>query len=70
MTALDVPESIKSRFLNHANAKVTATYTKAEWSLFRTWMQKIEQGRLGQHHGLHAYSREHVPDRSGLRDQR
>jgi len=46
MTALEVPESIKSRFLNHANTKVTATYTKAEWSLFRTWMQKIEQGIL------------------------
>jgi len=66
MMALDVPEFIKSRFLNHTNIKVTATYTKAEWSLFRTGMQKIEQGRLGQHHGLHAYSRKHVPARSAF----
>ena len=46
MTAIDVPESIKSRFLNHANTKVTETYTKAEWALFLTWMKKIEQGIL------------------------
>ncbi len=46
MTSLEVPDSIKSRFLNHANSNVTATYTKAEWALFRKWMNKIEEGIL------------------------
>lgn len=43
MTAIDVPEGIKKRFLNHARANVTETYTAAEWALLREWMTKIEQ---------------------------
>jgi integrase len=46
MTSLEVPETIKKRFLNHANTEVTETYTKAEWALFRKWMVKIEEGIL------------------------
>lgn len=46
MTALEVPDGIKSRFLNHARANVTDTYTQAEWSLLREWMMKIEQSIL------------------------
>lgn len=43
MTAIEVPEGIKSRFLNHARTNVTETYTAAEWALLREWMMKIEQ---------------------------
>jgi integrase len=43
MRALEVPEGIMSRFLNHARTNVTETYTAAEWSLLRDWMMKIEQ---------------------------
>ena len=43
MTAINVPDNIKSRFLNHARTNVTETYTEAEWSLLREWMMKIEQ---------------------------
>jgi len=46
MTSLGVDEVIKSRFLNHAHAKVTDTYTQAEWALLRTEMNRIEQGIL------------------------
>lgn len=46
MTSLGVDEVIKSRFLNHAHAKVTDTYTQAEWALLRTEMNHIEQGIL------------------------
>lgn len=46
MTALEVPETIKSRFLNHAKSKVTDLYTQAEWLLLREWMSKIEQSIL------------------------
>ena len=43
MTAIEVPEGIKSRFLNHARTTVTETYTQAEWNLLREWLMKIEQ---------------------------
>lgn len=46
MVTLDVPEGIRRRFFNHADATVTDTYTKAEWDLLREWMNKIEQGIL------------------------
>lgn len=46
MTELEVPETIKSRFLNHAKSKVTDLYTQAEWALLRDWMSKIEQSIL------------------------
>jgi integrase len=46
MTALDVPETIKRSFFNHTAPNVTATYTKAEWELLRTWMERIEQSIL------------------------
>jgi len=46
MTAIEVPDGIKSRFLNHARANVTDTYTQAEWNLLREWMMKIEQSIL------------------------
>jgi len=46
MTSLGVDDVIKSRFLNHAHAKVTDTYTQAEWALLRTEMNHIEQGIL------------------------
>jgi len=46
MTSLGVDEVIKSRFLNHAHAKVTDIYTQAEWALLRTEMNRIEQGIL------------------------
>jgi integrase len=46
MTSIGVPDGIKSRFLNHARANVTETYTAAEWSLLREWMMKIEQAML------------------------
>jgi len=46
MTAIDVPEGIKSRFLNHAHSKVSDIYTQAEWELLRDWMTKIEQSIL------------------------
>jgi integrase len=46
MTALDVPDTIKRSFFNHTAPNVTATYTKAEWELLRTWMTRIEQAIL------------------------
>jgi len=46
MTAIEVPDGIKCRFLNHARANVTDTYTQAEWNLLRDWMMKIEQSIL------------------------
>lgn len=46
MTSLDVPEAIKRSFFNHTAPNVTATYTKAEWELLRTWMERIEQSIL------------------------
>ena len=48
MTALEVPDGIKSRFLNHAHTTVTDVYTQAEWSLLRDWMMKIEQSILSR----------------------
>jgi integrase len=46
MRSLGVDEGIKSRFLNHANANVTASYTEAEWALLRHEMERIEQAIL------------------------
>lgn len=46
MTSSGVPETIQSRFFNHSNPNVTATYNKAEWELLRTWMTRIEQAIL------------------------
>jgi hypothetical protein len=46
MRSLGVDEGIKSRFLNHANANVTASYTAAEWALLRREMERIEQAIL------------------------
>lgn len=46
MTSLDVPDTIKRRFLNHADASVTDTYTKPEWAMLKNWMERIEQGIL------------------------
>lgn len=43
MTALDVPDTIKRSFFNHTAPNVTATYTRAEWELLRSWMTRIEQ---------------------------
>lgn len=43
MTSLEVPETIKRSFFNHTDPNVTATYTKAEWELLRSWMTRIEQ---------------------------
>ena len=43
MTTLDVPRGVEKRFLNHADSDVTDTYTKAEWSLIKDWIEKIEQ---------------------------
>ncbi|WP_414442483.1 tyrosine-type recombinase/integrase [Burkholderia sp. 22PA0106] len=48
MTALDVPESVKKRFLNHADASVTDTYTRPEWALLKEWMERIEQSILSR----------------------
>lgn len=48
MTSLGLDETIKSRFLNHAHAKVTDTYTQAEWQLLRESMMKIEQAILSK----------------------
>ncbi|WP_321868073.1 tyrosine-type recombinase/integrase [Paraburkholderia tropica] len=47
-TSLDVPESIKKRFLNHAEASVTDTYTRPEWALLKEWMERIEQAILSR----------------------
>lgn len=46
MTALNLPEVIKRRFLNHAHASVTDTYTQAEWDELRQAMGRIEQAIL------------------------
>lgn len=43
MTKLGLPEVIKRRFLNHAHASVTDTYTEAEWEELRKAMARIEQ---------------------------
>ncbi len=48
MMALDVPEGVRKRFFNHADASVTETYTKAEWSMLRDWMARIEQSILSK----------------------
>lgn len=49
MTSIDVPEGIKSRFLNHSGKNsVTATYTRAEWLLLKDWIEKIEQAILSK----------------------
>ncbi|MGS1020578.1 tyrosine-type recombinase/integrase [Burkholderia glumae] len=48
MTSLDVPETVKRRFLNHADASVTDTYTKPEWLMLREWMERIEQAVLSK----------------------
>ncbi len=47
-TSLDVPEAIKKRFLNHADASVTDTYTRPEWALLKEWMERIEQAILSR----------------------
>ncbi len=46
MTSISVPDVIKSAFFNHSRAHVTDLYTKAEWSMLREWMTKIEQAIL------------------------
>lgn len=46
MTSIGVPDVIKSAFFNHSHAHVTEIYTKAEWSMLREWMDKIEQAIL------------------------
>lgn len=48
MTAIDVPEAVKKRFLNHADANVTDTYTKPEWAMLRDWIERIEQAVLSK----------------------
>ncbi|RQZ74555.1 DUF4102 domain-containing protein [Burkholderia glumae] len=48
MTALDVPEAVKRRFLNHADASVTDIYTQPEWLMLLTWMERIEQAILAK----------------------
>lgn len=48
MTSLGLDESIKKRFLNHAQANVTVFYTQAEWQLLRESMMKIEQAILSK----------------------
>jgi hypothetical protein len=48
MVSLDVPDGIRTRFLNHAAADVTETYTQAEWALLREWMGRMEQAMFVQ----------------------
>lgn len=48
MASIDVPDGIRKRFFNHADASVTDTYTKAEWAYLRTWMERIEQAILSR----------------------
>jgi integrase len=48
MTSLDVPEGVRKRFFNHADASVTDTYTRAEWALLCDWMSRIEQEILAK----------------------
>ncbi len=48
MTTLDVPEGVRKRFFNHADASVTDTYTRAEWAMLRDWMARIEQEILAK----------------------
>jgi hypothetical protein len=48
MTTLDVPEGVRKRFFNHADASVTDTYTRAEWAMLRDWMARIEQQILAK----------------------
>jgi integrase len=43
MSDIQVPDVIKKRFLNHAQANVTDIYTQAEWELLRETMARIEQ---------------------------
>lgn len=47
-TQLDKEREEKSKrsFFNHTAPNVTATYTKAEWELLRSWMTRIEQAIL------------------------
>ncbi|MFM0298732.1 tyrosine-type recombinase/integrase [Paraburkholderia sediminicola] len=47
-TSLDVPDTIKKRFLNHADAHVTDTYTRPEWTLLKNWIERIEQAILSK----------------------
>jgi integrase len=48
MTSMDVPEGVRRRFFNHADASVTDTYTRAEWAMLRDWMARIEQEILAR----------------------
>lgn len=48
MTSMDVPEGVRKRFFNHADASVTDTYTRAEWAMLRDWMARIEQEILAK----------------------
>lgn len=48
MTTMDVPEGVRKRFFNHTDASVTETYTRAEWTLLREWMVRIEQEILAK----------------------
>ena len=48
LESLDVPEGLRKRFFNHADASVTDTYTKAEWAQLVEWMARIEQGILAK----------------------
>ncbi len=48
MTALELPEVIKRRFLNHAHSTVTDSYTQAEWNDLRKAMERIEQAVLSK----------------------
>jgi hypothetical protein len=45
---MDVPEGVRRRFFNHADASVTDTYTRAEWAMLRDWMARIEQEILAK----------------------
>jgi hypothetical protein len=48
MTTMDVPEGVRRRFFNHADASVTDTYTRAEWAMLTDWMARIEQEILAR----------------------
>lgn len=46
LEALDAPQSISKRFMNHDQAETHNRYTQAEWERLRKWMDRIEEAIL------------------------
>lgn len=46
LEALEAPQSVSKRFMNHDQAETHNRYTQAEWERLRKWMERIEEAIL------------------------